>query len=37
MGFAAAIKQPQVGTADEHDLLRRIAFQSIPMNLDAVV
>lgn len=37
MGFAARTKQPQVGTADEDDLLRRIAFQSIPMNLDAVV
>lgn len=36
-GFAAGTKQPQVGTADENDLLRRIAFQGIPMNLDAVV
>lgn len=37
MGFAAATKQPQVGTANEDDLLRRIAFQGIPMNLDAVL
>lgn len=37
MGFAAGTKQPQVGTANEDDLLRRIAFQGIPMNLDAVV
>lgn len=36
-GFAAADKQPQIGTAGSDDLLRRIAFQGIPMSLDAVV
>ena len=36
-GFAAADKQPQIGTASSDDLLRRIAFQGIPMSLDAVV
>lgn len=36
-GFAATEKQPQIGTAGSDDLLRRIAFQGIPMSLDAVV
>lgn len=36
-GFAAVDKQSQIGTANQVDLLRRIAFQSIPMNLDAIV
>lgn len=36
-GFAAADKQSQIGTAGSDDLLRRIAFQGIPMTLDAIV
>lgn len=37
MGFAATEKQMQIGTADASDLLRRIAFQAIPMNLDPII
>ncbi|CAM3527733.1 hypothetical protein [Paracidovorax anthurii] len=36
-GFAGNTKPAMVGTAGEVDLLRRIAFQAIPMNLDSVV
>jgi hypothetical protein len=36
-GFAATEKQRQIGTVDSGDLLRRIAFQGIPMNMDPVV
>jgi len=36
-GFASIEKQAQIGTADADDLLRRISFQGIPMNLDPVV
>ncbi|MES2049661.1 MAG: hypothetical protein V4447_14765 [Pseudomonadota bacterium] len=37
MGFAATEKQTQIGTANASDLLRRIAFQGIPMNLDPII
>lgn len=36
-GFAGSSKPEMVGTAGGVDLLRRIAFQAIPMNLDSVV
>lgn len=36
-GFAATKPSGTVGTASEEDLLRRIAFRAIPMNLDTVV
>ncbi|CAB3835209.1 FAD-dependent oxidoreductase [Achromobacter ruhlandii] len=37
IGFSSVSKQEQVGTAGSEDLLRRLAFQGIPMNLDPVV
>ena len=36
-GFGGAVPTATVGTASEEDLLRRIAFRAIPMNLDTVV
>jgi hypothetical protein len=36
-GFSRVEKPTMIGTAGEEDLLRRIAFKAIPMNLDAVV
>lgn len=36
-GFAGGTKQGQIGTAGKKELLRRLAFEGIPMNLDAVV
>jgi len=37
LGFGAADRPKQIGTASAEDLLRRVAFRAVPMNLDVVI